>query len=390
MFHLKKTVLYINIMLSQQEKQRVDDVYFNLKNGGGFLGPSKIHLILKSKGYNTPGLYKIRKYLQTIDSYSLQKPPRRTFKRARVEVSGPYEQYDADLADVSNISKTNNGTKFLLVVIDVFSRYLWVEPLMSKTGKEVLKAFQKIIARGHICKRLRTDKGGEFSNRWMKKWCQENDIHYFTTQNEIHANFAERVIRTLKSMMYRYFTKFRTYQYIDKLQQFVTGYNATPHRSLNKIAPKDVNASNKAELFGYMYLTKKHSSKIHKRKIQKRKIPYKFKIGSLVRISHLKQPFTRSYQQQWSAEIFKVKNRFLRQGIPQYQLIDLQDDSIKGTFYQSELQRTDSSIDALWYIEKKIKKRKRNGQVEWLVKFENWPSKYNQWISESEIKDTTD
>jgi len=156
-------------MLTPEEKQRIDDVYYNLKNGGAFLSPTKIHLILKKKGFKTPGLYKIRRYIQSLDDYSLQKPIKRSFKRARVEVSGPYEQYDADLADVSNISKQNDGVKFLLIVIDVFSRFLYVEPVKKKTGKEVLKAFQDVTTRSKIPKRMRSDKGSEFNNKWMKK-----------------------------------------------------------------------------------------------------------------------------------------------------------------------------------------------------------------------------
>jgi len=339
-------------MLTEEEKQRIDDVYYNFNNGGTFLSPLKVHQILKSKGFKSPGLYKIRKYIHSLDDYSLQKPVRRSFKRARVEVSGPHEQYDADLADVSNLSKQNSGVRFLLVVIDVFSRFLWVEPVRVKTEKQVLKAFQNVVAQGKIPKRLRTDKGSEFNNQWMKKWCKENNVHYFTTQNETKANYAERVIKTLKTMMYRYFTK-----YIDKLKDFVKNYNATPHSSLNSIAPQNVNESNKVNLFAYMYLREKKTKKSFP--VKKRKTRFKFKIGSLVRISHLKQPFTRAYQQQWSSEIFKVYKRYLRQDIPQYQLIDFQNEPIKGNFYQSELQRVDKDKDALWYIEKKIEKRRR-------------------------------
>ena len=367
-------------MLSAADKEKIDSVYYNLRNGGAFLSATKVHQILKSKGYNSPNLNQIRRYIQSLDDYSLQKPVRRAFKRARVEVSGPFEQYDADLADMSNISKQNSGYCFLLVVIDVFSRFLWMEPVKTKTAKEVLKAMRTVVSRGRIPKRMRTDKGSEFDNRLFRKWCTDNNVHYFTTQNETKANYVERVIKTLKTMMYRYFTKYRTYKYIDKLQDFVRSYNATPHRSLNGLAPKDVNESNKVQLFAYMYLRNKKHQKRHK-------ISFKFNVGDLVRITHLKQPFTRAYQQQWSSEIFKIQKRFLRQGIPQYRLIDFQNEDIKGNFYQSELQKVDKDEDALWFIEKKIRKRKKNGRVEWLVQFEGWPSKYNQWIPENDIKD---
>ncbi|XP_021342733.1 uncharacterized protein LOC110443076 [Mizuhopecten yessoensis] len=307
-------------MLTEEEKRLIDEVYYNFKNGGSFMSPTKVHQVLKSQGFTSPGLYKIRRYIQSLDDYSLQKPVKRSFKRARVEVSGPYEEFQADLADVSNLSKQNGGTRFLLVVIDVFSRFLWVEPTKTKTTKDVLDAFRKIVRHAKKPKRLYTDAGKEFTGKLMRRYCEDNDIKYYTSRNEQKASVVERVIRTVT---------------IKQNQNF------------------------------------------------------RFKLDSLVRISHLKQLFKRAYQQQWSSEIFKVNKRFLRQGIPQYQLIDFLNEPITGNFYQSELQRVDKDENALWYIEEKVKKRKRAGQIEWLVKFEGWPSKYNQWIAEKDIRDVS-
>lgn len=139
------------------------------------------------------------------DDYSLQKPTRHPYKRARVVVSGIDNQWDADLADMSSLSKYNKGIKFLLVVIDIFSRFLWVQPL-KKTAKEVVERFKHIIQKGR--KKLRTDTGSEFSNRLLQEYLKSENIYYFTTQNsDTKANYSERVIQTLKSRIYRYFTK---------------------------------------------------------------------------------------------------------------------------------------------------------------------------------------
>lgn len=130
-------------MLTQEEKQRVDNVYYNLDNGAAFLSPTKVHQILKSQGFTSPGLHKIRRYIQSLDEYSLQKPVKRSFKRARVVVAEPYRQFDVDLADVTSLSKPNSGVRFLLVIIDIFTRSLWIEPLQNKTAKVVLNAIKK-------------------------------------------------------------------------------------------------------------------------------------------------------------------------------------------------------------------------------------------------------
>jgi vacuolar-type H+-ATPase catalytic subunit A/Vma1 len=75
------------------------------------------------------------------------------------------------------------------------------------------------------------------------------------------------------------------------------------------------------------------------------------------------------------------------QGIPIYKVKDFQNEPIKENFYESELQNVQKNEDALWFIEKKLKKRKHNGEIQWLVKFEGWLNKYNQCIPEKDVKD---
>ena len=179
----------------------------------------------------------------------------------------------------------------------------------------------------------------------------------------------------------------RSHRYIDIIQDIVSSYNKTPHRSLKTLAPEDVNETNSADLWAYLYLRPKDYTQKNKKEIRLYKQHFLFKKGDLVRVSYKKMPFERGYQQRWTSELFKVTERFLIQGIPMYKIEDFTGEEIKGNFYQNELTRVQKDEDSLWFIEKKIRKRRRNGKVEWLVKFEGWPDKYNQWVSEREIKD---
>ena len=167
------------------------------------------------------------------------------------------------------------------------------------------------------------------------------------------------------------------------LQDIIHTYNSTSHRSLNNIAPKNVDKHNEADLWAFVYLKSKQISSKQPRK-------YRLKVGDLVRISHINMIFDRSYDEHFTREIFKVKRRYRMQGIPMYRLKDFSNESIKGNFYESELQKVDKDEDSLWFIEKQIKKRKRNGKIQWYVKFEGWPDKYNQWIDETEITTPTE
>lgn len=128
--------------------QLLEKIYYDLSKAGAYYGPDKLYQVIKSKGITHIGKNTVTKWLQNHDNYSLRKEPRHRFKRARVVVSGIDDQFDMDLADVSNIADENDGIKFLLFVIDIFSKYLWVEPLYSSIcGESIVNGEQKPLLR---------------------------------------------------------------------------------------------------------------------------------------------------------------------------------------------------------------------------------------------------
>ena len=189
--------LVAHVTMNTRTKKLLEKTYYNLSNSGAYLGPDKLDRVLKSNSITLIGKTHVRKWLHNQDDYSLRRELIHSFRKARVVVVGIDDQFDMDLTDVSNISNENDSVRYLLFAIDKFSK-------------------------------------------------QEN-IHYFTTLNsDTKANVAERVIKTAKNMMYRYFITQRTHRCIKVLQEIVKSYNATPRRSLNNIAPKDVNKNNEA------------------------------------------------------------------------------------------------------------------------------------------------
>ncbi|GIX81302.1 uncharacterized transposon-derived protein F54H12.3 [Caerostris darwini] len=148
----------------------------------------------------------IKQWLETKDSYTLHKPARRNFKKNRVIVGGIDEQFQADLLDLQSIKQFNNGYKFLLTCIDVFSKYAWAIPLKDKTGQSILKGFQKIF-KERKPKSLQTDKGTEFKNKILQKYLKTINVHFFTTNNETKASIVERFHRTLMSKLTNFVTQ---------------------------------------------------------------------------------------------------------------------------------------------------------------------------------------
>ena len=154
---------------------------------------------------------------------------------------------------------------------------------------------------------------------------KKKNIYFFTTNNPPKANIVERCQRTIRNLLFRMMREKRSYRYIDDLSKIVSN-NATPHRSLNNLAPKNVNKSNEADVWAHMFLKKSDCSKIAKP-------VFKLNISDMVRISFVKQPFRKSYQDQYTSEVYKVSGRILKHGIPMFHLKDLKGDPIKGLFY---------------------------------------------------------
>ena len=170
----------------------------------------------------------------------LQKPIIRKFKKRKVYSAFKDNIWGADLADMQLLSKYNKGIRFLLCVIDIFSKYAWVVPLKDKKGISIVKAFQSILKQSNRKpNKIWVDKGSEFYNAYFKKWLLDNGIVMYSTHNEGKSVVAERFIRTLKNKIYNYITSISKNVYIDKLDDIVDEYNNTYHTTI-KMKPADV------------------------------------------------------------------------------------------------------------------------------------------------------
>ena len=136
--------------------------------------------------------------------------------------------WGVDLADMQFSSKFNKGFRFLLCVIDIFSKYAWVIPLKDKKGVSTVNAFQIILKESNRKpNKIWVDKGSEFYNTSFEKWLQDNNIKMYSTNNEGKSVIAERFIRTLNNKIYKYMTSVPKNVYIDKLDDIVKKYKNT-------------------------------------------------------------------------------------------------------------------------------------------------------------------
>lgn len=298
----------------------------------------------------------------------IHKDVRINFPRRSVQQRGIDDLWQADLIDMQFAFKINKKFKFIIIVIDVFSKYAWASPLKTKTKEEVSKVFESILTHSRrIPKNLQTDLGTEFYNSCFKKICLKYRINHYSTFSTKKASIAERFIRTLKSKLFKTFSYNGNYQWIGHtLDHIMHDYNHKKHSTIG-IAPVNVNkAIEPSLLLAYRKKTTCESKK------------NKFNVGDYVRISKYKGIFEKGYTPNWSTEIFHITK--INNTCPETYLIeDSRKQPIAGGFYAYELQKTMHSD--VYLVEKVLKKKGNKVFVKWL----GLPSSENTWIDKKNI-----
>ena len=347
--------------------KKMREIYFSLGNDGAY----------SSLSYLTRYFPRYKKwwkpFLQSQNTYNTTITPRRKFKRTSYINNTLHFNFQADLAFVSkigeyDIAKENDNTKYLLVIIDTLSRFIYIYPLKSKNSDEVAKKFKMFWDNNpRKAIQLMTDKGSEFKKTCGALFKKLNISHYTGLNDATKASMVERQIREIKKKIWKYILHANSFRYIDQLPKIVNTLNSSINRSTG-FRPNEV--------------TKFHVPLIFKKThnfIQKTKKPL-FQLRDCVHIvKNLSYLGYKESKPSFTKEIFIVINIF--ESIPiQYQLSDFDNNIILGRFYTQELTRANLSSSTKHKFE--ILKETKN-QV--LISFENFPSSFNRWISKKSI-----
>lgn len=298
----------------------------------------------------------------------LHRAARRNYPRRSVIVCGIDDSWQADLIEMIPHAAVNKGYKYLLTVIDNFSKYAWARALKSKKAGDVSHAFEDILnTSGRRPKNLQTDDGKEFFNRTFASLVKRFRINHYKTFSTKKASIVERFNRTLKGHMYKTFSVNGNYKWADMLSGLMQRYNTAVHRTIG-MRPVDVNSGNESEILeriGYERAAPPHP-------------PPKFKVGDHVRVSKIKSVFAKGYTPNWSTEIFTVAT-VRRTSPPTYLLRDFQGQDIAGGFYGEELQKT--RFKDVYLVEKILQRKGNKSYVKWL----GFDNSHNSWIDNSDI-----
>ena len=206
---------------------------------------------------------------------------------------------------------------------------------------------------------------------------KNNDIQFRVARSpDTKAAVAERLVRTIKERMWRFFTYSKTYRYIDVLQKIIESYNNSKHSAI-KMTPASVTLFNAATA----------RKNLNHRYRQNASRSPRFKVGDLVRVSRTRTAFAKGYEGGWSEEIFKIKRISESRPPHVYILKDLADEEIDGFFYEEELSRVKKDMnEALWEIDEILKTKGKGRSKKHFVRWKGYPESFNSWVNADDIK----
>ena len=292
----------------------------------------------------------------------LHKPARERYPRRRVTLKGIGDLWQADLVEMIPYSGWNSGHKYLLTVIDCFTKYAWAIGVKSKSSRDVTRAMGLVLKGRKSPKNLQTDQGREFYNAEFRQLLNKNGVNHYSTQSNLKASIIERFNRTLKSYMWKQFRLQGNYRWVDGLQTIIDRYNNKVHRSIG-VKPSEVTKADEPTIMKRLF-------PVTSRPVVNKPL---YRVDEFVRVSKQKSVFAKSYTPNWSTEIFRVVK--VRLTNPTTHLIeDNQGRPVKGGFYNQELQKVQHPN--IYLVEKVLRKRGNRSYVKWL----GFDNSHNSWI----------
>ena len=301
----------------------------------------------------------------------LHKPVRHKFPTRKVFADGIDTVWGIDLAEMGHWKAENDGYAYILLAIDVFTRWGAARALKTKTGKEVTAAMRDIVAESkRKPRKIWADEGKEWLNKTFKDWLTENGIILFHTYGPGKSVIAERFVKVVKDVMWPALTRENTHEWVAMLPKIIADYNNKYH-SVMKMSPNEASANPAAVAKVWDALRLKH----------KRDAIALYKVGDVVRVSRTKGVFEKGYDVSWSRELFTIVSVDTSRFPTVYHLKDMRGEPIHGSFYTQELQKTKHGDVDL--IEEVLGEKGKGKNKMLFVKWLGYPKSFNSWIAAS-------
>ena len=362
----------------------LSEIYYNPGSQGAFSGAENLLAAFKKTHPNKKISKKIvTDFLSKQTAYSLHRKHYKNIRSNPMYFPRVNHQLSCDLIDFRSISQYNDGYKYILVAIDGLSRYTYTKKLKTKTGLAIRDALSEVFDTCfELPKVLNSDLGKEFTAGVVQNLLRSKNIHYFTSHGDTKAANVERVIKTLKEILYRYFDKTLQRRWVDILPKITQTYNQNYHRSI-MMSPEEAQ-----ELPNAIKLSAQSNMKI----TNVHKEPAYLKKGDIVRLNLNIGPLAKKYEQAWSRALYRVNsNAHYNTGGPRpmYEVSELNGKKLLGRFLPEELLKVDKTTFLDEYdfpIEKVVEQGKTQSKVKWL----GYSKDHNSLVHNSSIKQILD
>ena len=255
------------------------------------------------------------------------KPPKKFYATKKTDVYHIDDTWSLDLLDLKDYGPENNrGYRYILVIIDNFSKFGWTIPLKNKNAQTKNDSFENILIYSkRKPKLIESDRGKEFYNNMFQDFLNKNDIKQYSRNSSYGAVFAEKFNRTIRDLLKRPVFERGDGKWVDILPAITKQYNNTVHSS-TKLNPKDASLKNNE---GFVY-----KNLLDKRK----KVKPKSEVNNLVRTADLKRTFSKGDTTNWSYKLYKI-TEIINDTIPTYKI-----DNLPERYNESLLKKTELTL----------------------------------------------
>jgi hypothetical protein len=306
----------------------MDAIYHNPSHAAAFGGRSALR---KAGNFEKKA---VDKFLNSDKVYRKFKRNRTKFKRARIFVTSMSHIFQADLMDIQKLSRANSGYRYILIVVDAFSRYTVAKPLKRKGATQVAEAlddvFQELKEADMLAPRvlLATDLGTDFWNSKVRTVLTKYNVSHYALRAPKKASIAENSGRYLMDRLYKYLYLKGDDRWVDNLKDFVKAKNSRRNRRLDNLTPAEVNYENQSKVYESLYADR----------YDRKNIAPPLEIGQKVQMAIDTLPFHKSYRGYFKDTVYEIKSRVDYNGIYRYSLVDTTDGvQVSGTYYSEEL-----------------------------------------------------
>ena len=236
------------------------------------------------------------------------KAPKKNYPTNKVICKHVDEIWSIDLADMIYYKTSNNkGFRYIFIIIDNFSKYLWAIPLKNKYSQTITNEFSNILTTSkRKPNKIESDRGSEFYNSVFQNFLKSKNIHHYSRYTDKGPSIAERVIRTVRNLLKKpVFEKGRA-DWISELPSVIKKYNNTIHNSIKMTPIQASKKSNEKIVFDNL-------------RDDRQKQRSKFKLGDLVRTADIKKVFSKGDSTNWSYNLYTI-TEIIYDTIPSYRI----------------------------------------------------------------------